>query len=391
MMGKGILSLQEGGPNDDDPFKRFLDEIFGDNDKIKKDYQRWLDRAERTPQGELMFRLNEGTPVGGYVDVGDIAGTPEMVARRNRIDELRARLREMVKTVQRQNLDAFDSDLNRPGYLESVSEIRAGTDAAMPTWWDKVTGSGRWKSERLQQMIQWLDDMASLGGLGLSPEHLKEVFGPDSPFPERFPMDVEDLSDSNLRAFDQVEAEEMSPIAQTSERMFEEYEEYAELLDEMRGENPIAGTVADRKEYPLEFDPVTTDDLKLHFDSHGKRIEEIDPLTGKPLSPHERFLSKYADWPSMKKIMSMVPLSALAGALSPLDALEIAATPVALGSGDVPREQPRVPTVMERMSQEEEQLINRLVPATTSRALEGIMGGVPQRPRTPVLRRSFRR
>ena len=352
MMGKGILSLQEGGPNDDDAsnFYRFLEEIFGNN---------------------------EGAPAGGSLE--------EQIQRAQdkRIDRLKTRLREMVKTAQRQNLDAFDSDLNRPGYLESVSEIRAGTDAAMPTWWDKVTGSDRWKSERLQQMLQWLDDIAPLEELGLSPGNLKEVFGPDSPFPERFSMDVEDLSDSNLRAFDQVEAEEMSRIAKTSERMFEEYEEYAELLDEMRWENPIAGTLADRKEYPLA-DPLM------------EIMEETDPLTGKPLSSHESFLSKYIDFPSMKKIMSMVPLSALAGALSPLDALEIAATPVALGSGDVPREQPRVPTVMERMSPEEEQLINRLVPATTSRALEGMAGSntishLPQRPGTPVLRRSFRR
>ena len=65
------------------------------------------------------------------------------------------------------------------------------------------------------------------------------------------------------------------------------------------------------------------------------KMPEPEDYEGRQL---KRFLAKYGDFPSMKKIMSVLPFSAVAGAFSPLDALEIAVTPEKLGSGQLPED-----------------------------------------------------
>tara|TARA_R110002012_G_scaffold58841_2_gene153057 strand:- start:2101 stop:3093 length:993 start_codon:yes stop_codon:yes gene_type:complete len=293
-------------------------------------------------------------------------------------------------------------------YSTLVSEVRHGTDTAMPTWWDKVTGNRAWKRERMAQARAFLD-MFILPDEGL--EDLDMVIGPDSPFPERVPINEADILDRYLSA---IETTSLGLGAYAEDEIHANFGPIRDHISRVEGRAgmlpkgnlpkslaELMGLEPSRKmdglEHVYEMVEILDDMHREGVQVHGSLTQEgaLPPRSVENTDVHGRrrqvkFLSKYGDFPSLKNIMSVVPLSAVAGALSPLDALEFAATPVALGSGDVPREQPRVPTIMEGMSPEEEEDLNRLVSARTLLGLEGIVGPISQRPETPVLRRSFR-
>tara|TARA_A100001037_G_scaffold38421_1_gene29584 strand:+ start:11574 stop:12713 length:1140 start_codon:yes stop_codon:yes gene_type:complete len=371
-----------------------IGELFGDGPDDPKDIKKFLDSV--------------------------FSGGPLEAAARERAEALEKRLRDVIKTRQRQHMDDItrgaqkvydDIGLKANVYSTLVSEIRAGTDAAMPTWWDKVTGNRAWQRERRAQAREFLDELVR-PGLPYEgyPElaDLDMVIGPDSPFPERVPINEADFLDRYLSAIEEIwlglgEYAEDNVHATTAPALGRSDSiSRVEERSGMRPKGDLPGGVAELM--GVEPDETIDEMRDILDDLHRKGVQAQGSLTQERALPprsventdvqgrrsYAEFLKKYGDWPSLKNIMSVVPLSAVAGALSPLDALEFAATPVALGSGDVPREQPRVPTIMEGMSPEEKEDLNRLTPARTLLGLAGIVGPISQRPETPVLRRSFR-
>jgi len=255
-----------------------------------------------------------------------------------RIAELKRQLKEIIRSAKRMVFD--DLDKNALDYLEVGSDVRSGTDTGMPTWWDKVTGNKAWQDEDLQHLGHWIDK-----------KNIDEMVTLKGPLPENIPIDLNDLLENEFQALDMVEG------AIGARLDIRELQDAFGLPEELRGSfDPLEELLEKHVVSPFgtDYGDAGTDQVHEALQRHSEELQEAlqhirydvelegagdlyDKMPEEQPS-FKKFLAKYGDFPSMKKIMSVLPFSAVAGAFSPLDALEIAVTPEKLGSGQLPED-----------------------------------------------------